>query len=70
VLCLLVNGHKDIAGIPDIAHRDTPEDLPRIIRLFGEFLELLIVELALGDGLLEDGGIRGHAKHPVFRHPL
>jgi hypothetical protein len=49
VLCLLVNGHEDVAGFPDIAHRDTAEDLPRIIRLFGEFLELLVVEFALGE---------------------
>src|SRR5215208_4377366 len=70
VLCLLVNGHEDVASIPDIAHRDMAEDLPRIIRLFGELLELLVVELALGDGLLEDGGVRGHAQHPIFRHPL
>jgi hypothetical protein len=70
VLRLLVNGHEDVAGILNIAYRETAEDLPRIIRLFGELLELLVVELAVGDGLLEDGRIRGHAQHPVFRHPL
>jgi hypothetical protein len=70
VLRLLVDGHEDLAGVLDVAHRDTAEDLLRVICPFGELLELLVVELAPGDGLLEDGGIRGHAVHPILHHPL
>jgi hypothetical protein len=60
-----------MASLPLRSSRPTfSSDLPRIIRLFGEFLQLLVVELALDDGLLEDGGIRGHAQDPIVRHPL
>ena len=67
---LLVDGHKDVAGVPDVLAGHLPEHLLRVVRLFGQLVQLLVVEVRVRYSLLEDGRVRGNADDPVVDHLL
>src|SRR5919107_5820197 len=63
-----VDRHEDIAGVLDVPPGDLPEYLFRVVHSPGELLELLVVEVGAGYGLLEDSRVGGNARDPVFYH--
>ena len=67
----LVDRPQDVGGAADIADGKLEEDIVGIVHPRREQLaDLNVVGLALGDGLLEDGGVAGHAGDVVLGdHP-
>src|SRR5262249_9544467 len=49
---------------PDIIDRERFVDLVRALALGDQTLDVGVVEVGLGDGLVEDRGVRGHAHDP------
>src|SRR5205085_7847708 len=62
------DGTEQIAGIADVFLGQVPEDLLGLVELVEAGANLLVVEVALGDRLLEDGRVRGDADDRVIPH--
>ena len=62
----LVNGLEGRRGAAHVFHGERLEDHRRVRPLRRQPPDVLVVELRLGDCLLEDGWIRGHSSQPVF----
>ena len=65
---LLPDRAQEIAGRSDIGARELAEDLLRAQLARKEVAQLPVVGAAVGDRLLEDRRVRGHADDRVFAH--
>src|SRR5262249_3192239 len=63
---LVVDGPEDVGRGLDVRHGQRLEDRGRILARRAGAADVVVVELGLGDGLLEDGRIRGHPAQPVL----
>ncbi len=54
-----------VAGLADVVDREREELLHGVVRQRGDLAQLLVVEVALGEGLLEDRRVRGDADDSV-----
>src|SRR5205814_7934119 len=65
------DGTEQIARVADVFLGQMPEDLLGLVELVEAGANLLVVEVALRDRLLEDGRVRGDADDRVIaHHPL
>ena len=64
----LPDGVHQVTGCADVVHREGEEDLGRVTGRCGHLAQLLVVEVALGEGLLEDRRVGGDADDRVVGH--
>ena len=65
------DGVQQIAGIGDVARREGDEDLLGVGRAAEHLTHLLVIDVTLGERLLEDGGVGRDADDGVIAsHPL
>src|SRR5204862_8368539 len=59
---------QHVARVADVRLREAPEDLLRLVVLVQTIADLLVVEIALRDRLLENGRVRRDADHGIVAH--
>src|SRR5262249_4710819 len=59
---------ENVARLGDVRLGEAPEDVLRVICLIETCPDLLVVEVALGERLLEDGRVRSDADDGVLLH--